>query len=686
MTPRARAAVGGTILIWLVAVFGASPASAQTPPRPADASSVREAASKIPPEAFYARPDIETAVLSPSGRWLALRSAAAGGRAMLAVFDTVEWKMQGIIARFSEVDIDEVHWVGDERLVFTIEDRQRGGGDQRWWPGLWSVARDGSDLRELINPSHEFFTTGSRVGREPLRFNHMLLHVPTGAGSEVIIGEYRFDSAGEFVELIPKRLDVSTGRTRLLAASAPDNVWRWLFDAAGEPRLAVTRHRGRMSYQWRAPGATSWRVLAEFAALHPPYVPLWLDAAGTVHVGLSAGADGTRVLRRLDLAAGQPERENLFSTPGFDFWGYSVTESPGARMLGIRAITDAETTVWFDARMKALQAEADARWPALVTRLSCRRCDSPDMTVLMTGHSDRDPGQYWIYRAATKEWRMVGEQRSAIVPRLMGMTDFERVPARDGLSLPVWVTRPAGTAKGPLPTVLLVHGGPWSRGRHWAWNDDAQFLASRGYLVIEPEFRGSTGYGQRLYRAGFKQWGRAMQDDLQDVLAWAVKQGHTDAARVCIAGASYGGYATLMGLVRYPEQYRCGVAWAAVTDPRLLFKWMSSSDIHTEHREHTLPELIGDPVADAAMLESVTPLLLADRIRAPLFLAFGSDDRRVPLVHGERLRDALVAAGRPPEQWVVYASEGHGWFKLETRVDFARRLEAFLARHLAPAR
>jgi acetyl esterase/lipase len=214
----------------------------------------------------------------------------------------------------------------------------------------------------------------------------------------------------------------------------------------------------------------------------------------------------------------------------------------------------------------------------------------------------------------------------------------------DGLPLPVWITRPAGAAKGPLPTVVLVHGGPWVRGRQWAWSDDAQFLASRGYLVIEPEFRGSTGYGSRLHRAGFRQWGRAMQDDLVDVQAWAVQKGLTDPARVCIAGASYGGYAALMGLARDASLYRCGVAWVAVTDPRLLFQWSFVSDVGTETRLHTLPELLGDPVADKAMLESVTPVLLADRIRAPLFMAFGADDRRVPLVHGQRMREALVEA------------------------------------------
>jgi dipeptidyl aminopeptidase/acylaminoacyl peptidase len=206
-------------------------------------------------------------------------------------------------------------------------------------------------------------------------------------------------------------------------------------------------------------------------------------------------------------------------------------------------------------------------------------------------------------------------------------------------------------------------------------------LASRGYVVIEPEFRGSTGYGDKLHRAGWKQWGQAMQDDVADALAWAVDKGLVDAKRVCIAGASYGGYATLMGLARHPDLYRCGAAWVAVTDPRLLFKWRADSDGDTNLREFVIPTMIGDPDKDAAMLDSVSPVLLAGRIKAPLLMAFGGGDRRVPLVHGKRMRQALIDAGRPPN-WVVYDEEGHGWQKLENKLDFARRLEEFLETHL----
>jgi dipeptidyl aminopeptidase/acylaminoacyl peptidase len=261
----------------------------------------------------------------------------------------------------------------------------------------------------------------------------------------------------------------------------------------------------------------------------------------------------------------------------------------------------------------------------------------------------------------------------------MGRVQFERIKVRDGKEMPVWITVPPGDVKA-RPAVVLVHGGPWSRGRDWVWEPESQFLASRGYVVVEPEFRGSTGYGDDWYRAGWKQWGQAMQDDVSDALMHAVAKGWVDPARVCIAGASYGGYATLMGLAKDPDQYRCGVAWVGVSDPMMMYTlhWSDFSDFS---KSQSMPVMIGDPVADLDMLKRVSPLEQAARIKAPLMLAYGGKDRRVPIEHGERLRDRLRALGRDPV-WVVYDDEGHGWARPGNQVDFWRRVEDFLAKNL----
>jgi dipeptidyl aminopeptidase/acylaminoacyl peptidase len=357
-----------------------------------------------------------------------------------------------------------------------------------------------------------------------------------------------------------------------------------------------------------------------------------------------------------------------------------VSKVDGGQTLGVRILTDAEATIWLDERLKAVQKAADARMPDRVNRLTCRRCGEPDMVVLVYSFSDRDPGQYWVYFADGERWQPVGVARPGIAPQQMATTAFERIRARDGRDLPLWITQPSGP-KESRAAVVLVHGGPWLRGRSWEWNATAQFLASRGYVVLEPEFRGSLGYGRKHYEAGWRQWGRAMQDDLADSVLWATQRGLIDPRRVCVAGGSYGGYAALMELVRHPNLYRCGVAWAAVSDLRLMIDWWWGSDVSDEARVHGWNRLIGDPVKDAAMLAENSPVQQAHRIKAPVMLVHGAKDRRVSIEHATAMREALRKAGQEPE-WVTYADEGHGWLNVETRVDFAQRLERFLALHL----
>ncbi len=696
----AAAAAAAARAVWLAALLtlpGAAAAQALPAPAPA-------ADGLLPVEAFYRHADLHDAQLSPSGRRLAV-SVNRGDRVGLAVFDLQGQAAPLTVARFGDADVHAFAWVNDERLVFNIAELDAGSGDQRWAPGLFSVGLDGLRPRLLVRTGRDFVVDNAGGLRQPLEQNHRLLAVPVGGGDEVVVGNYRHNGAHELLEVLPLRLNVVTGRVQSLARGMPDGVTQWWFDPQGEPRVGEVRHAGQVTVHWRAPGGDAWQVLARFAALSRAFTPRHVDAAGQLYVTADGGnAAGTSVLKRFDFSTGQPATEALVSTPGFDFQGgllHDLADAADARpaALGVRVQTDAETTVWFDPRLTRLQQLADEKLPGRINRLSCSHCLSDSAVLLVQSASDQDPGQLWLYRVAGAAWQRVGPVRQDIDPRRMATLDLHRFKARDGLEIPVWVTLPsprrlalagapvAAAPPGPAapgPAVLLVHGGPWVRGGHWAWDADAQFLASRGYVVIEPEFRGSTGYGDRLFRAGFRQWGLAMQDDLADALHWAVAQGWVDPKRVCIAGASYGGYAALMGLVRHPGLYRCGIAWAAVTDPRLMFEWRWFSDFSEEGRLYSWPQLVGDPVADARQLADTSPLVQAARIKAPLLLAHGRQDLRVAVAHGEKLRAALQAAGRDPE-WVLYTDEGHGWQRPENRFDFARRMARFLAQHLVPA-
>jgi dipeptidyl aminopeptidase/acylaminoacyl peptidase len=366
---------------------------------------------------------------------------------------------------------------------------------------------------------------------------------------------------------------------------------------------------------------------------------------------------------------------------GFDFMGTLEQDYAAKKILGVRFEADAASTAWLDPLMQGIQKKVDALLPGSVNRVTCPDdCRNPP-AVVVAAASDRMPPTYFLYTPGDGHIVGIGSSHPDIRPKQMGKRDFFRYAARDGLQIPVYVTMPPDKAAGPGPAIVLVHGGPWVRGGSWEWDDEAQFLASRGYVVLQPEFRGSTGFGGAHFRAGWRQWGRAMQDDLADAAAWAVKRGWADPKRIGIMGASYGGYATLMGLVRNPDVFRAGVAWAGVTDIGLLYT-RAESDMSEDARQYDMKTLIGDAQKDPAAFADVSPLAQAGRIRQPLLLAHGAQDRRVPVVHAAKMRDA-VGAKNANVEYVVYPEEGHGWRQEEDSIDFWKRVEAFLDKNLA---
>lgn len=655
------------------------------------------AAEAPPPEVFFRHPAAQEAVLSPSGRRLAI-STDVKGRVGVFVVDlqSPDFKITRA-ALFSDVDVGHVWWVDDERLVFDLVDLQAGSGeDYRVAPGLFAVRYDGAEMRTLVERfGRPFVTNGER--RDGLPRSHALLHVPQAAedpagvrADEVIVGEWVWRQK-DLQTIVPKRLNTRDGRVEdVPTKGAPERVVRWWFSAQGEPRAALARQDGRDSLHWyQAPRDGTpgrWVQLAEGTMHALPFHPLWVGEGDRLYVGRREGPAGERVVSPFDFAQGRPGA-TLVQVPGFDFSGQLIGDREGRRLLGVQVQSDAEQTVWLDPARKALQQRVDESLPGRVNRVSCRRCDAADAVVVVRSWSDRHPGQLLLWSAADQggkgRWRVIATLQPGIDPERMGTLEMVRIRARDGRDLPVWITRPADFRAGqPRPAVVLVHGGPWVRHGQWQWDPMPQFLASRGYVVIEPEFRGSDGYGLAHLQAGFRQFGQAMQDDVADALRWAQAQKiATDKA--CIAGGSYGGYSTLMGLIRHPELYRCGSAWFAVADLMLYVDggWFVRDDISGQGREHVLRERVGDPDKDRAMLLAQSPVEQAARLKAPLQLVFGADDLRVPLAHGKRLRSSLQAAGREPE-WIVYDGEGHGLRLWENQVDMAKKLEAFLERHL----
>lgn len=647
---------------------------------PSLASGAEASGGKPPVKSFFRHADLSGASLSPSGRWLAVGNSPDGMRTALVVLDLEGKVAPAVVAGFADADVHRFQWVNDERLVFDTLDLQTGVDDQSFRGGLFAVGRDGKDFRRLVNSPRRFVGGPRPAGPEPLTANHRWLVTPRTGGDDVIVGEYQWDNVGEPTRVHPVRLNTLTGRSTALDIAPPTRISRWLFDPRGEPRVAIRWVDGVQEVFWRGPGETTWRTIAKGPALEMRFDPVAVDGAGQLFVAVGNPPDRA-VLRRFDFATGAPEASPLVSAMGFDFDGSVVSDHARTRALGFRVHTDAESTVWSDPDLRAVQQAADARFPGRVNRLSCGNCVEGG-PVLVHSYSDQDPGSYWIHRRPGGTWESVGRARKDIDSRAMAPMDFHRVQSRDGSELPLWITALPKGQQGPRAAVVLMRSSFWGGRRYWGWAPDAQFLASRGYVVIQPEPRGVDGYGQAHFQRGWKQSGSGIEDDIADAVAWAAKQGLVDERRVCIAGDAFGGQAALLSLARHPDLYRCGVAWSAVTDVPLLFTNHWQSNLSQQAKRWTLPRVFGDPASDTALLRTASPTERTSETKAPVLLAYGRQDRHVPIEHGTRMRDALRAAGRPPE-WIVYDDEAHGWLKVENRVDFWTRVESFLDRHLA---
>ena len=301
--------------------------------------------------------------------------------------------------------------------------------------------------------------------------------------------------------------------------------------------------------------------------------------------------------------------------------------------------------------------------------------------VLVLSYSDRDPGRWLLLDTATMTLRHIARERLGLDAEVMRPMQTLTYTADDGLTIPAYLTLPDGFAK-PAPMVVYIHGGPVARDE-WGWDFDVQALAAAGYAVFQPQFRGSAGFGRKFEQAGYRQWGRAMQDDVTAGVKAMIARGVADPQRICIYGASYGGYAALWGLVKTPELYRCGISLAGVTDIGERFTDWSDTNSSEAGREWMRFQ-VGDVGTMAADFDAVSPEKHAAQIRVPVLLAHGTDDRRVPIGHSKRMASALKAVHASVEtHW--YEDEQHGLSRIRDIVDFEVKLLDFLDRNIGPA-
>lgn len=632
-------------------------------------------------EKFFGSSPFGGATLSPNGTFLAVRSGAPDKHDFLVVIDLAANKGT-VVAAYDDADVADFRWISDERLVFTVRDKKVAPGDMRHGPGLFAVNKDGSTLVQLADRYHESVGGVSAVGRKLLPWHTFMLEQRGAQDSEYIyVASPVWDTAGKHRYSNLLRLNTITGQTQ--SVPRPGEVKGWMLDNKGEPRLASGVEKDTGTFYYRDPGTDKWRVLYTyklFSKGRDDVTPEGFGADGSLYVSARLNGADTSSLHKMDVMTGKIDPTPLVSTPGYDFKGSLITNKD--RLLGVLVTTDATGQEWVDPQMKALQQEVDKLLPATINLLGgARRSESPWIAV--TGYSDAIPPTYWLYNKETKAISKVGESRPGIDPKQMGRQQFIRYKARDGLEIPALLTLPPGAKKTGLPMVVLVHGGPWVPSNTYGWHPQSQFLASRGYAVLEPAFRGTLGFGANHFLSSWKQWGLAMQNDVADGTRYLIGKGIADPKRICIAGASYGGYATLMGLVNDPDLYKCGINWVGVTDINLMYKgsWNYESDMSEEWKRYGMPEMIGDPVKDAQQLKATSPIVQAARITQPLILAYGGVDVRVPIYHGKQFYDAVTKTNKNVE-WIEYPEEAHGWSLPKNNYDFWTRVEKFLDKNI----
>jgi len=451
-------------------------------------------------------------------------------------------------------------------------------------------------------------------------------------------------------------MNVRTGENYSVDIELPGKVNRWLSDKAGDIRVAQTSDTAfwsdvtRLSTWYRPTADAAWVKIDERSINDDPFTPIMIPGRpGHLVVQARNGGDHEAIWdfdvdRKAfgEVMARHPAEDIVGVLSDEDSGYFEQVSTDGLKPVG----------VWFDARMDRLQRSIDTALPGHINTIRA----TPGDRMLVFSYSDVDPGRWYLLDARTMQIKPLAVRLAQIDPARMQPMRTVHYPARDGLSVPAYLTLP-GKPTQPAPAVILIHRGPQARDR-WQWDQDVQVFAAHGYVVFQPQFRGSSGFGKKFEEAGYGQWGLAMQDDITDGVKWLVDQKIADPARICIVGASYGGYAALWGLARTPELYKCGVSTAGVSDIENMLRGDSDFNGTAVGRE-VVRHKVGDPKTMAASFDAVSPLKHADRIVAPVLLVHGNKDERVPKAQSQKMLAELQRLHKDVK-YVEFDGEGHG--------------------------
>jgi dipeptidyl aminopeptidase/acylaminoacyl peptidase len=599
----------------------------------------------IPRTVLFGNPEKLSPQLSPDGRHLAYL-APDDKNVMQVWLRTVGKQDDRRLTADKHRGIRIYSWAQDGKHLLYLQDT---GGDENHH--VHAVNLDSREDRDL--------TPFKGVKAE-------LVAVSPSVPNEILVGLNKRDRSKFDVY----RLDLAGGEPKLDTEN-PGKVIDWTADPKLNVRAAAqSTPDGGKDLLVREPGSKEWKKIHHWPMEEEGRAVLFSKDGKSLYIESNHEADTVRLLKR-DLATGQ--EEVVAEDPQYDVTG--LFTHPTKRT--VQAVSfNRDKLTW-----KVLDPDVAADFEALKKlrrgQFNVVSRDLADKTWLVGYTTDDGPLYYYAYDRAARKGRLMFSHQPKLEKLALARMEPIQYESRDGLTVHGYLTTPVGVPAKNLPTVLLVHGGPWGRDT-WGFNPLVQWLANRGYAVLQVNYRGSAGYGKRFLNAGNREWGRKMHHDLVDAVAWLVKKGVANPKKVAIMGGSYGGYATLAGLAFTPDLFCCGVD---IVGPSNIISLLKTIPPYWAPLRAMFVKRVGDPEKEEAMLKERSPLFHVDRIKAPLLIGQGANDPRVNQAESDQIYEALKKGGHEV-QYVVYADEGHGFGRPENSLHFFAVAEGFLGRHL----
>lgn len=642
------------------------------------------AAPKLPVESFASRPLVQRMQLSPDGQKVAMMVNNEGTTSILVQnLASPGAKPVGLMSTdHSEYSFNWFRWVNNDRvLVGTIFPTKRtqnsnstAGGVRLYDTRLLSAKADGSQVINLVNPA-------SFKGFWLPQFQDQVIDFEPDGGRHVLlqlnVPQQSVQSEGIGHDPEVYRVNVDTG-SRSQVHDGRDGFNRWLVDRDHRVRMGIRRDKADIEVHACDPDGKNWRKLWSYKVLSKAGVSPIGFGKDPNQLFVLADFEGRRALFTVDLRDPALKQTLKLSDKVRDIEGSLVYSRKTGEAVGLGGSTaqDAAAVNYWDKDRRELVSFIDQALPNRFNRII--NLSDDETRYLVFSSNGRAAGQFYVGDDRANTLKLLAQSYATLPEADMVAKQSVKIKARDGLELPGFLSLPQGAVSTNLPTVLLVHGGP-----QWRDNADfdvwAQFLANRGYAVLQVNFRGSTGYGHGLLAAGLRRWGLEMQDDLADAAQWVVARGTADPKRMCIVGASFGGYAALMGVAKTPDQFRCSVSFAGVSDLTELIRDQALFQGGKDVAEIQ----IGSLDTDKDRLKATSPRYLATQIKVPVLLIHGTEDRSVAFEQGQFMDAALSAAGKP-HRFIKQERGDHHLSLYAHSLQFFRELEGFLAQNLAP--